>query len=390
MANRFKFKEIIVFLYLIFFPFGQLFSVSLTFLSLPFSLHLIDLIPLVSLVIFFLEKVEKPRVFKYFASFLIILFFSLILSTFTFGPNIWLGFFYFLRLISYVAFFVMGWNLVNEALKLKYKFFDGLILVSFFAGIFGWVQYLFFPDLRALYYIGWDDHLYRLVGTFLDPAFTGIILAFGFLATLSKFLSTGRKKIIVLMVFFLISIAFTYSRASYLALLTGVTLISVYRKRPSIILTIGAVLTFFVILLPRPAGEGVKLERTSSVYPRIQNYTDSLTLIKKFPLFGVGFNNICQAKQKFLGPSNIYSHSCSGLDSSLLFLLATAGIVGFISFLNLIINLGKNLEENFLGETVKSSFLALLVHSSFSNSIFYAWVMGWFAILLAISLKEKT
>jgi hypothetical protein len=30
-----------------------------------------------------------------------------------------------------------------------------------------------------------------------------------------------------------------------------------------------------------------------------------------------------------------------------------------------------------------ASFLALIIHSMFSNSMFYPWIMGWMTILLA-------
>ncbi|MEK7542910.1 MAG: hypothetical protein AAB503_01210, partial [Patescibacteria group bacterium] len=87
---------------------------------------------------------------------------------------------YLIRLISYISFFIYLWNIFSNE-KLRENSLRLLIIVSILVAIFGWLQYLFFPDLRVLKYVGWDDHLYRLTGSFLDPGFSAIILVLGFL-----------------------------------------------------------------------------------------------------------------------------------------------------------------------------------------------------------------
>ena len=39
--------------------------------------------------------------------------------------------------------------------------------------LLGFIQLMFYPALRNLYYLGWDEHLYRMFSTFLDPNFAG-------------------------------------------------------------------------------------------------------------------------------------------------------------------------------------------------------------------------
>ena len=73
-----------------------------------------------------------------------------------------------------------------------------------------------------------------------------------------------------------------------------------------------------VILLPRPSSEGVQLERTQSIYGRFRSYEQGLTILKTNPLFGIGFNNYCYARQIILGTNDLASHACSGSDSSVL------------------------------------------------------------------------
>ena len=40
--------------------------------------------------------------------------------------------------------------------------------------LIGLLQFVFFKDLKILFFLGWDDHLYCLFSTFLDPNFAYI------------------------------------------------------------------------------------------------------------------------------------------------------------------------------------------------------------------------
>ena len=367
----------IVFLWLILFPFGQLINIG--------RFHPIDLVAWLGMLFIF-EK--KPDIFKYLKNFILLALFSLVISlSFLNLSEIEIGLLYFLRFLFYILFFIMIWNFVKVDVKIKDKIFYSLIFVSVATAIFGWAQYIFLPDLRDLKYLGWDDHYFRLVGTFLDPGFTGIILVFGFLLALTKFVYKKRPGIFFLLIFLMLTIAFTYSRASYLALFAGIFTISFLKKtfKVSIFLT-----TFFlllVLLLPRPSGSGVQLERTYSIKSRFVNYSETLSIFKKSPIFGAGFNNICVSRQKLLGVGDFGSHSCSGSDSSLLLVLATTGIIGFVVFIHAIYKILRSINKDIYGMAFYSSFVALAVHSLFVNSIFYPWIMGWMGLLTAIALK---
>ncbi len=147
-----------------------------------------------------------------------------------------------------------------------------------------------------------------------------------------------------------------------------------------------AVFALVVSFLPKAQGEGVNLARVNSFYAKAQNYKDSLTLAKVSPLFGIGFNNVCLAKEVFVGSAEADSHACSGLDSSLLFLLVTTGFAGVFSFVNLSSALYSSLKRDIYGKALIVCALALLVHSLFANSLFYSWTMGFIAILAALAL----
>ena len=380
-------ETLILFLFLAFLPFGQILRIPVAFLDTKIYLNASDALALISLFLVVISKIKYPRFWKAATDFLIVVGFSLPVSLSFFPPtSIILGAFYLLRLISYFYLFAILWNFLKKHAGFKDTVFKGLILSSAFIAVFGWLQYLRYPDLRSLLYFNWDEHLLRMVGGFLDPTFTGIFLVFGVVLSTLRFLKEKKKDMLLFTLFLLVSLAFTYSRASYLALGVSLVAISLFQKKFKEIVLLGAIFILIIFLLPKGVGEGVKLGRVSSIYAKTQNYQESLKLAKISPIFGIGYNNVCLAKGTYLGQTDEGSHSCSGLDASLLFLLVTSGVTGVFSFANLISILAKNLKKDIYGKAFVLCGVALLVHSLFANSLFYSWVMGFMAILLALAI----
>ncbi len=378
ITKRNKIVELLIFLFLVVFPFGQLVRVGIV--------NGLDVIAGAFLVIYLTTRPQTPVFHPLARNFFWTALFSLIFSIFLFSSfGALYGGLYLLRLVSYYALFVVLWNTRG---RIKNKLFDSLLAVVGGVAVFGWIQYIFYPNLISLKEWGWDDHLYRLVGTFLDPTFTGIILTFGFLLAVALYFAKKEERLLLLALFFLISVAFTYSRASFFALLGGSGVIFFLRKSLKGLLLTGVILLAVVFFLPKGVGEGERLGRTRSVYAKLTNYTETIQIFQKSPVFGVGFNNICLAKQVFLKDINTASHACGGSDSSLLLVLATTGIVGAIAFLRLIGAMAMGVKKNTGGIVFLGCLAALLIHSLFANSLFYPWVMGWMAVLLGISVKE--
>jgi len=388
-SKKIKIIEIIVFLFLILFPFGQIIRTNLGFLGLNIPLHPIDLIAGMAFLAFLIGDYKKPKAIKYIIAFLGISLFSYLISYIIFGAKeVYLGGLYLLRLFVYTSLFVIAWNISTNK-NFSKTIFNSLIVITSAVALFGFIQYFFYPDARNFTIWGWDDHLYRLFSTFLDPGFTSIILVFGFLATLVKYWGEKDKRILFVLVVLLLAIALTYSRAGYLALIGGSFISFFLGKNLKKFLLFFGVFLLIIVFLPRPGGEGVKLERTASVILRIEDYQDTLTIFRESPLLGVGYNNMCYARAKYLGKIDLDSHACSGSASSLLLILATTGVVGFLIFLTLIYKIILNTKRDSYGLVFLSSLVALIIHSSFVNSLFYPWVMGWMGLLLAISLKPS-
>jgi hypothetical protein len=141
--------------------------------------------------------------------------FSFIFSVFIFrSASLLYGLFYLLRLSAYFYFLLYVWNFAKSGLKNRKLLLDCLLGVSVLSAIFGWVQYFSFPDIKPFFVWGWDMHLFRLVGTFLDPTFLGLIIVFGLMLSITRFIDKRGWKNGLVTIFLLVSLAFTYSRAS--------------------------------------------------------------------------------------------------------------------------------------------------------------------------------
>lgn len=386
--------EWLLFSYLIVFPFGQLFRIEIL---PPATLHLVDIIA-GFFVFFWLIWILRRKYFNTpplkmeFLSFLAIAGFSLILGT---TKVVWqealVGFLYWLRFVAYILFYFAIWDLARQSTQLRIRLFNSLFVIGVFVSVFGLSQYLLFPDLRILLFSGWDEHYFRLVGTFLDPAFTGILVVFFLILVFSRS-GQGRIGESVWMCFLgIVALLLTYSRASYLAFAVVSPVLYIVRRSLKLALAVMGIFLAGLFLIPRPGGEGVRLERTSTIFARFENYQKAWEIGRANPLFGVGFNLYAFGPGAMNDCGNIKEtrscHSAFGADSSLLFVFATTGIVGLIAYLYLwlrILVFGWRKRFTASGLALFLSSVALLIHSSFANSLFYPWILGWQAILLGI------
>jgi hypothetical protein len=376
--------------YLIAFPFGQLIRTDFSFGGRLIPIHPVDVFAGISISILFI-RYDFSKYSKIFYPIFAVGLFSLLVSLGSFSPTqVFIGGLYLVRLFSYYCLFLTTIYIVKKT-NLDKKILRGLLAALIIVAAIGWLQYLFIPDLRWLKYSGWDDHRDRLAGMFLDPGFTGIMLVFGFILSFDKFIKLKKAGYLLLTAFFGATTLLTYSRASYLALTVSISYYILKLKLGTKHFLVALFLIFLgIFMLPRPqGGEGVKLERVFSISSRLDNYVETLNVFQKYPVFGVGYNNICW--ERFTKNPNIEadSHSCFGSDSSLLLFLSTFGTVGLLILLGVIYKFNKLIVGGRYQNLLKTSLIAVLVHSTFSNSLFYPWVMGYLAILLALNLSSR-
>jgi O-antigen ligase len=389
IAKRLNWQNIFLFLFFIAFPFGQLVRLSFNIGGADVPLLPIDIIVGCAALYALVKNLQKIEIFKSLAGFLWVAVFSFIFSVFIFrSASLLYGLFYLLRLSAYFYFLLYVWNFAKSGLKNRKLLLDCLLGVSVLSAIFGWVQYFSFPDIKPFFVWGWDMHLFRLVGTFLDPTFLGLIIVFGLMLSITRFIDKRGWKNGLVTIFLLVSLAFTYSRASYLAFVAGILMVIYLNKKFKKLLFLVAGFIVIALLLPTAKNHSIELFRTFSAIARIENYQTTLQIFSKSPVFGIGYNNMCLAYQKYIGFQDFSSHSCSGSDSSLLMVLATTGVIGFMIFLNSVKRIADNVKHSSYLVLLSACFSALLIHSLFSNSLFYSWIMGYFVVLLAVVAKD--
>lgn len=381
ISKKLTFDNIFIFLFLALFPLGQIIRIGI--------LQPIDVITGLGAIYAIYKKQSKPDIFKYFERFLIVAFFSWLFSLFIFQDvNVGYGFLYFLRLASYFYFLIYVWNFVNKTKKNNKLIKDSLLAVSVISALFGWVQFFLIPDIKPFFTWGWDMHLFRLVGTFLDPTFLGLIIVFGLVQAVYKTLENRSFKNIALTGFLMLSLAFTYSRASYIAFAAGILAIIYFQKNLKKLLFLILGLGIIAFMLPTSKNHSIELFRTFSAIAKVENYQTTLKIFEKSPVFGIGYDNLCIAYQKFVGPQSFSSHACSGSDSSMLFVLTTTGVIGLISFAALVFGIAAEIDLKKEKLFIVSG-IGVTLHSLFSNSLFYPWILGYLIILLAAELRSK-
>jgi O-antigen ligase len=107
--------------------------------------------------------------------------------------------------------------------------------------------------------------------------------------------------------------------------------------------------------------------------------------VRDHPLFGIGFNTyrFAQLRYGFITKGEeADSHGVAGTDNSFLFVLATTGLIGLLSYAAL---WGTIVRQAWGNHVVVASITAIFIHSLFVNSLFYPHIMEWIWILIAAS-----
>lgn len=291
-----------------------------------------------------------------------------------------------LYLVRWCMYAMLYFLLVQNVVPVKILLY-ALYLYGVGVALLGFLQFGIYPDLRNLTYLGWDPHYYRLFSTLLDPNFAGIILVCTFFLGLYLWQQAKSSHLLIAEFLLLIAVYLTYSRSSYLALAAGMVAVAVYLKKwmfiACLVLFAGAVL-----FIPTPGGKTLRLNRVDSTVARFENWQDTLSVISHSPVIGYGFNTMKYVRNPAaVDQFTPASRATSGVDSSLLFVLATTGIIGFVAYVWLLITpfYGRARSVDASGIQILTATLtvSLLVHSLFSNSLFYSWVMLFLWCVLA-------
>lgn len=385
----------LIYLYIVLLPFGNLFRIKIvnTVQIVPQDL-IVGVIAVC--VIYYLISLRKKVIvnpfLKYQLLFLGFGIVSLLINSMLYKDiSIAVSFLYVVRYVSYLLLFFAGIYFAKKENLLKAIY---VALISFLS--FGFVQYFFFNDLRPLFYLGWDNHLYRLTSTFFDPNFAGSFLVILFwLGAYYTISNSFRKSVVHIFILFasMVGIYLTFSRTSLITLFVGITVFCIIKKKLKMLFLIIIFMTLSVFLLSDTHVEGLNPLRTASSNGRLTGIVQSLEVFSKSPLYGVGFNAYRYAQLRYglrepIGAT--ISNADAGADNSFLLVLATSGVIGFsfyiMSFVFLIRNYFKNSNSySHIGIAIVSS---LFGGALFTNILFYTPIIGVFFMLIPLGLGK--
>ncbi len=178
----------------------------------------------------------------------------------------------------------------------------------------------------------------RAIGTWVDPNALGGTLATAAIIIAPQLAAVKpiiRRRWLTLVIFLLAVLALflTASRASFLALSAGLLVIAVirYRRLLPLLLLAGLLL----LILPQTQGYIYRLAQAFqgadlATQMRIGEWTDSLELIARYPLFGVGFTGTPEI-DLYSDVANMYLIMANqiGLTGLLIFLLTMTGVFAY-------------------------------------------------------------
>lgn len=295
-----------------------------------------------------------------------------------------ISFSYLIRFIIYILF---GWIIYSGKFPTIRENAASIIIYSgLFLTVLGFGQLIIFPDLSIFSLNGWDPHYLRMVSTFLDPNFLGGFLSLSFL---TLFLSpttqiAPRPKIFFLALIYL-AILLTFSRSAYLALgVTFTTLTLLQRSWKIFFLTVFISLGFTLgyLVYQQSVAQPHNIDRQQSAQYRVNSWQNGWKMFSSAPILGVGFNTYRYAldEYKLVPTSFTQSRGASANDSSLLFVLATTGILGLVAFL---LFMGSLIRQNTL---LFAGLTGIIAQSFFVNNLFYPWILIWI-VLMTVKTK---
>lgn len=396
-----RFLKLFLLLSLLLFPLGEIFRINVTN---EIAIRPLDISVGITSIIFIIInlknwKFQKSYLMKPLIYFSVIGLFSLVINCFFLNQyQLFSSSLYLIRWVLYSIIYFVIWSFDSNFKKIISLILiaDGIVIL-----LFGYLQYFFYPNLRNLYYLGWDEHNYRLFSVFLDPNFAGafFVLFFIFLVGIVRFHLAEKRykaniKLSIIMSITLFAVFLTYSRSAILMLIAsmGVYLILINKKK-LLYVFFGIIACILIILSPTFNKENTNLLRITSSIARIETYNNAFKIIKDHPVFGIGFNAYRYFQQSYGFRDTITkfpNHADAGVDSSLLFATATTGLVGLSAYLFIWYSILKkalafrNKTSNLFPFVVICSTIGLFVNSIFINSLFFPPLMYWMWIIIGL------
>jgi hypothetical protein len=289
---------------------------------------------------------------------------------------------YLLRFSSYFFFGYFVYILVLNNLVSKEDLKRILTINFWFITALNALQLVFLNNLSELARFGWDPHINRLAGSFLDPNFMAFYLCLYFIlnryflknnyieyiAIISIFLTVSRNGILTFLIILLLSTKITIKKIIYFFL----------------------IFSLLLLLVPQVFNRFTQFsDSNDSSYQRLISWNEGLKVANFSNFWGIGFNNYRNSAEfyKINSGQELVKNSANSVDSSLLFILITTGVFGLVVF---VIHLISFTFQNKLIWQNVVLLVGLLFNSLFINSLFYPQTCLFLYLILFIGLLEES
>jgi len=362
-------------------------------------------------------------------------------------PNTAIAFAYWVRLASYLFLLPALLILFQDAIVVVTTR-RLLLLATVILVLLGFLQLWLVPDFTVLTKLGWDPHQSRLTSTWLDPNFFGAFLAIMLPFVIASLASALSRHVLVrsfsaapaaasegrdlfapacagdqaekvsqsahrtyraaltlstLVVTIIVALLLTQSRSAFIALTLSILISSpliiagTLRRAspPRIIAAISSLLLALIliigaaVLLHDRLTELITLDATAKL--RLAALKGVWPLVQQHAWLGVGYNAYQFAAAGSGLISNFTIHSRAGADNSLITLWATTGLIGVALFFAPWALVSQALFRRWLSNNnpyalaALVSFVTLLIHSQFVNSLLYSHLLITLIVITALA-----
>jgi len=298
------------------------------------------------------------------------------------------------RLSMYLlALIVVAYELKHRADTHLSRYFNKYTMLVVAVSV---VQFIFFPSLWPIRPMGWDPHLFRMVGTIFDVSVAASVYGLLFWRTALAAGLTRRFRIFGVSVLGL-CLLLTFSRSAYLAMIVAGPSLLVMQptywralQRRSVIIggiaTLLAVVGLFAFVSMKGEGEGLNLLRTSTISSRANDYREGLIIYREHPVLGVGYNRIRAHKStgyEVVEGVRSLNHAGAAFHSSFLTILVTGGALGLLAFLYLLYQVAS------ISPMLRIQVIFLSVASLFDNVLLHPIILALLLLSVATSVYKK-